>query len=291
MGKGNTMRTKLTLLAGILWLTTSAPAQITTQVTAPQGKGNLWSDNITTLDSIPSSKSISKITFDPHLDFEIFQKDDKVKEATHNIQEASFRILLDTAKPLDANDPKVQEWNEKKVKLWKDYSRTGNREFLSYSWSGSFEVNNKTYHFALFSEFKDVFYTPDKKPYFMGVIYTPDNRKGVFTYQYEASLWRDNIITLESLPPSDSMEKISLSNSLSSDKLHLNEESFKEIMNKAKPLNANDERVRLWHYASWCSGSFVVKGEFYRFKLYLGGMGVLLTPDNRKGVFLVDYPA
>lgn len=105
----------------------------------------------------------------------------------------------------------------------------------------------------------------------------------------KAEPWPDTLSTLESIPSFDSIAQVVLIASSNGGKL--DEQGFKTLMNTAKPLDANDPIVNHWHYAPWYNGSFVVKEETYRFALYLGGMGVLLTPEKEKGMFRFEYKA
>jgi hypothetical protein len=103
-------------------------------------------------------------------------------------------------------------------------------------------------------------------------------------------LWPSNLSTLKSIPSPDVIEKVELNPSLNQN--HggkLDEQSFKKLMATAKPLHADDPKIKEWHYAPWYSGSFVVKNETYYFGLYLGGMGALLTPQKQKGMFTFEH--
>ena len=104
--------------------------------------------------------------------------------------------------------------------------------------------------------------------------------------QEKAPLWPNNLSTLKSIPSSKDMEKVELNASINADKnKKLTERSFKQLMDTANPLDANDPIIKEWHYAPWYSGSFVVNDQTYYFGLFLSGMGALLTPDKEKGMF------
>lgn len=103
-------------------------------------------------------------------------------------------------------------------------------------------------------------------------------------------LWPSNLSTLKSIPSSDVIEKVELNASLNEGYgSKLDEQSFKKLMDTAKPLDANVPKIQAWQYAPWYSGSFVVKTETYYFGLYFGGMGMLLTPKKEKGMFMFEH--
>ena len=62
----------------------------------------------------------------------------------------------------------------------------------------------------------------------------------------------------------------------------LDEAALRGAMDRARPLRPVASSSDPWHYSPWCAGSFVARGETYRFLLFLGGRGDLVLPGGAR---------
>lgn len=96
-------------------------------------------------------------------------------------------------------------------------------------------------------------------------------------------------ITLKCPPLASRLSEITLkpTRNVTSTKLELGIESFKQLMAMAKALDARDPDLVFYHLAPWYRGSFVALGETYLFDLYLGGRGKITSHDGKFGWFQI----
>lgn len=106
---------------------------------APSARGN----ELSTLTTIPSSCVIKNIKFHSSLN----------RSHGGRLDERKFKILIDTAKPVDAHDPTIRAWH---YAPW---------------YRGSFVVKDETYHFTLYLGG-------------LGTLITPKRQKGAFRFEH-----------------------------------------------------------------------------------------------------------
>jgi hypothetical protein len=95
------------------------------------------------------------------------------------------------------------------------------------------------------------------------------------------------LITLDSIPRSFEIIDIELI-PYSNQELELNPELFKGLIDSAVVISAEDPILQEWHYAPWYNGSFKTEKGVYNFILYLGGLGILETPEDLRGAFMLN---
>ncbi len=90
--------------------------------------------------------------------------------------------------------------------------------------------------------------------------------------------------TLTELPAAGQLSQVTVQRILGSNSpVPLDERQFIALWRTAKPI-AGDVQS----YAIWCLGDFETPKGHYSFVLYLGGRGVLTTPDGKRGMFQTE---
>ncbi|ASV06329.1 hypothetical protein ACO2J1_06715 [Leptospira interrogans] len=95
-----------------------------------------------------------------------------------------------------------------------------------------------------------------------------------------------NLIFIEKLPMPYEIVTLKINNIYS--KKNLSKLEFLILLSKAKRIQPKDEKLRSWHYSSWCNIQFLTIFGSYELKLYLGGLGFLTLPDGKTGALLFD---
>lgn len=66
---------------------------------------------------------------------------------------------------------------------------------------------------------------------------------------------------------------------------------LRAMLDAAVRVSRCDPSVQMFHYGPWTSGSFTTSGgQRYTVQLFLGGRGVLTTPDGRRTMFDATLP-
>ena len=66
--------------------------------------------------------------------------------------------------------------------------------------------------------------------------------------------------------------------------------NFGRMLDKMKPVRADDENTKLGGRAPWYDGRFETADGEFQFRLYLGGNGTLATPDLKAGWVSFEHP-
>ena len=66
-------------------------------------------------------------------------------------------------------------------------------------------------------------------------------------------------------------------------KVPLTAATFPALLDSMKPVRADDENYRLWHYGHGSEGDFETAEGKFHFYLYPGGLARLHAPDGRIG--------
>ncbi|AXR69693.1 hypothetical protein [Leptospira mayottensis] len=60
------------------------------------------------------------------------------------------------------------------------------------------------------------------------------------------------------------------------------------LLDKAKGIRPDDEKLMNWHYSSWYDIEFTTSYGNYKLELYLGGLGFMTLPNGKTGAVLFD---
>jgi hypothetical protein len=103
----------------------------------------------------------------------------------------------------------------------------------------------------------------------------------------KASISKQEPITLSSIP----FEEIKdLKFSEFSKKQNLTVEELKELWVTAVLVEETDPIIEGWHYAPWIDGTFATIDGEYSFGIFLGGLGMMTTPNHEVSHFMVKFP-
>ena len=67
--------------------------------------------------------------------------------------------------------------------------------------------------------------------------------------------------------------------------------NLEAILRNAEPLAPDDPLLDEWAYADWCTARFEAGGRRWSASFYLGGLGILMDDEGRRGAFRFTPPA
>ena len=72
--------------------------------------------------------------------------------------------------------------------------------------------------------------------------------------------------------------------------MRIDESNLEALLRGAEPLAPDDPLLDEWAYAPWCSARFEMRGRKWSATFYLGGLGILMDDDGRRGAFRFKPP-
>lgn len=101
-----------------------------------------------------------------------------------------------------------------------------------------------------------------------------------------SALWPD--LAWVTLPKAEEIREVKVQQpglNLRADEPVLTAARARELLAAAKPIDPADPEIHRRAYASWYNGSFTTDRGMYRYQLFLGGYGLLTTPEGKYGLF------
>lgn len=95
------------------------------------------------------------------------------------------------------------------------------------------------------------------------------------------------LVNIEKLPAGHTIQTVEIIK-LSTGSPDLDTALVIALFDRAKPVHPDDNLLRNWSYTPWASITFTTQQGSYNLNLFLGGLGMLTLPDERRGAVIFD---
>ena len=91
---------------------------------------------------------------------------------------------------------------------------------------------------------------------------------------------------LETVPAASAVDDVNIFNHTQGDTMTI--DVLRDLLNRSRPISPQDPLLAEWHYGPWCIITFDAPAGRYLLRLCLGGLGILQTPDGKRGWIIAD---